>query len=85
MTYNVNDLPIVIFNGIEELSQLALAANLDKLQQQILSSGIEILKSTGEFDSCLTICFNQPPTDMIWATFTKHFTQVHTKKLEESL
>ena len=71
MSFNVNDPPIVIFNVIEDLSQLATAANLEKLQQQIISYGIELLISTGEFSTSLTTWFNCPPADMTWATFKK--------------
>ena len=71
MTCNINDSPIVIFNAIEDSSQLATAANLEKLQQQITSYRIELLKSTSAFDTSLTTWFNCPPVDMTWVIFKK--------------
>ena len=45
MIYNINNPPIVIFNAIQDLSQLATSTNLDKSQQQIISHGIGLLKA----------------------------------------
>ena len=53
MSGNVNNPPIVIFNAIEDLSQLATVANLEKSQQQ-KCYGVELLKSNGEFNTSLT-------------------------------
>ena len=73
MAYNVCNLPIIIFNAI--FSQLTITVNLEESQEQIISYGIDILKNTGEFNTSLTTWFNQPPADMTWANFKKHFTQ----------
>ena len=71
MSYNVNNRPIIIFNAIEDLSQLATAANLEISQQQIMRYRVELLKSTGEFDTTLTSWFYCPPADTTWVTFKK--------------
>ena len=75
MFYSINNPPIVIFNAIWDLLQLATAANLEKSQQQIMSYGIELLKYNEEFDKSLTAWFNRPQAIMTWAIFKKTFFQ----------
>ena len=82
MVYNANDSLIVIFNAIEDLLQLATASNLENLQKQIISYGIELLKNNGEFDTSLTTWINCPPADMTWATFENQFLEAHTNLLK---
>ena len=64
--YNTTDPPIVIFNAIEELSNLSKTANLEKLQQQITNYGLEILRQNGEFKTSITTWINKPPFDLTW-------------------
>ena len=77
MVYNVNDPLVVIFNAIEDLANIASAANLEKLQQQIINYGIKMLKETGEFETSLTTWFDRSPAELTWANFKKHFNQAH--------
>ena len=44
----------MIFNAIKNLVSLSIAAKLPKLQQQIITYGLNTLQSTGEFDTSLT-------------------------------
>ena len=39
-----SDPPIIHFNAIEDLSNLSQAPNIEKLHQQIINSGLEILR-----------------------------------------
>ena len=57
--YSMIDPPIVIFNVIEDLVSLSIAAKLPKSQQQI----INIFKQIGEFDTSLTTWYNLAPAD----------------------
>ena len=44
MVYNVSNPPVVIYNAIEDLSNITVAANLKKSQQQIINYGVDLLK-----------------------------------------
>ena len=80
--YNTSDPPIVIFNAIEELSNLSKAANIEKLQQQIINYGLEILRQTGEFETSMTTWFHKAPVDLTWSNFKKYFTDAHTNLIK---
>ena len=69
--YSTSDPNIVIFNAIEELSNLSKAAKLEKSQQQIINYGLEILRQYGEFKTSMATWFNKPHTDLTWSNFKK--------------
>ena len=60
---SLTDPPIIIFNTIEDLVSLSMAAKRPKSQQQIITYGLNIFNSTGEFDTSLTTWYNLAPAD----------------------
>ena len=67
----------MIFNAIKDLVSLSIAAKLPKSQQQIITYGLNILKSTGEFDTSLTKWYNLVPAETTWHNFIKYFTKAY--------
>ena len=76
------DPPIVIFNAIEDLVSLLIAAKLPKSQQQIIIYGLNIFKSTGEFDTSLSTWYNLASVNTTWHNFKTHFTNVYNNILK---
>ena len=59
-TFHITNPPIDIFNAIEDLVSPFIAAKLPKLQQHIITCGLNILKNTVEFDTSFTKWYNLP-------------------------
>ena len=57
--YNTSDPPIILFHAIEGLSNLSKAANIKKLQRQVINYGLEILRQNGEFETSMTTWFHK--------------------------
>ena len=53
----------MIFNAIEDLVSLSIAAKLPKSQQQIITYELNIFKQIGEFYTRLTTWYNLTPAD----------------------
>ena len=79
---SLTDPPIAIFNTIEDLVSLSIAAKLPKSQQQIKTCESNIFKSTGEFDTSLTKWYNLAPADTTWHNFKTHFTNAYNNVLK---
>ena len=80
--YHSTEPPIVIFNAIEDLVSLLIAAKPPKSQQQIITYGLNLLKSTGEFDTSLNTWYNLAIVETTWHNFKKHFTNTYNNILK---
>ena len=49
MVWNLNDPPIIVYNTVEELVDLAAAGNLPKTKAQIVTIGVEMIRKTQDF------------------------------------
>ena len=76
--WNITDPPVVLFNLIEDLDTISTAANVTKTVNQRINYGLEIIRTTGEFETALTTWFARPPIEHTWANFKLHFTDAHT-------
>ena len=67
---------------MEDLSNLSKDTNIEKLQQQIINYGLEILRQNGEFETSMTTWFLKAPADLTWSNFKNHFTDAHTNLIK---
>ena len=85
MFWTLSDPPVTIFNAIEDLVELAEAANLPKSQAQIINYGLAIIRKTSDFEHALIAWYSRPPAEHTWQNFKSHFI-LHTvlsKKFED--
>ena len=60
MFWTFSEPPVTIFNAIEDLVELAEAANLPKSQAQIINFGLAIIRKTSDFEQALTAWYSSP-------------------------
>ena len=60
MFWTLSDPPVTIFNAIEDLIELAEAANLPQSQAQIINYGLDIIHKTSDFEQALTAWYSRP-------------------------
>ena len=72
----------VIFNKVEDLSDLSIAARADFLEHQLITIACVILINTGKYQTCIREWSRLQPNQKIWANFKTEFHQAH-KELKE--
>ena len=77
MFWTLSDPPVTIFNAIEDLVELAEAANLPKSQAQIINFGLAIIRKTSDFEQALTAWYSRPHAEHTWQHFKSHFVTAH--------
>ena len=77
-SWNIVDPPVCIFNLIEDLRSVPNAAGVPKIEAQLINYGLDIVRSTGEFENGLIAWEALEPADKTWSTFKNHFTDAHT-------
>ena len=77
--WNIMDPPVVLFNLIEDLEKIAEAANVPKTVGQRINYGLDIIRTTGEFENSLITWYARPNDQHTWANFKTHFTEAHTE------
>ena len=65
---------VVMYNKIDDLINLAAAANLPKTNEQIVNIGIHLIKKTNDFETALLAWYNRHPTQQTFREFRSHFT-----------
>ena len=65
---------IILYNPIEKLRKMAEATNIAYTENQILDSGLTVIRNTRYFEKALGYWENLPKADKIWARFKTHFT-----------
>ena len=68
---------VIIYNEMEDLKQIADAAQLPYTDAQFVNLGICLIKNTNDFDKGLTEWFDLP-LGQTYITFKKHFTKAQT-------
>ena len=71
------DLIVNIFNEIEDLKDLGVAADNKYSEQQLVKFGLHIIKSTGEFEDNLIIWHRLARVARTWDDFKTHFEAAH--------
>lgn len=72
--WNPNDSPDLLYNAIEELRDFAIAANLPKTPEQIVSYGLDAIVTTGAYEKGLLDWYTKPENEQTWFNFKVHFT-----------
>ena len=78
MDYSLSDPLITIFTKIEELEQLAIAANNPFTDSQKVQLGLAIIKRTHDFEKGLEKWYDRPTIQHTWVHFKTHFENAHT-------
>ena len=77
LLWNLSDSPVQIYNSIEDLVEIAEAENLSKSPEQVIISGLDIIRKSNDLKLSLSDWFNLHIADHIWTTFKNHFTNTH--------
>ena len=75
MQFSVTDPLTKLYTTIEDLDQLAQAANSPFLPTQLLRIAIRILKSTNDYTKGLSDWYERPVHEQTWPNFKTHFVQ----------
>ena len=78
MVWKLNDPPIIVYNTVEELVDLAAAGNLPKTKAQIVTIGVEMIRKTQDPETGLIEWFKRPAVEYTWNTFMPHLIEAHT-------
>ena len=66
MVWNLRNLLFILYNPVEEIVDLAAAANVPNKQYEIFTIGVEMIRKTQDFDKGLSECFEHPEAEHMW-------------------
>ena len=72
----------VIFNKVEDLSDLSVAARTDFSEQQLINIAYVILNNIGKYQPYIREWSRLPPDQKAWANFKTQFWQAHQELKE---
>ena len=72
----------VVFNKVEDLSDLSVAARADLSEQQLINIAYVILNNTGKYQIYIREWSRLPPDQKPWAHFKTQFRQAHQELKE---
>ena len=72
----------VIFNKVEDLSDLSVAARADFTEQQLINIAYVIINNTGKYQPYIREWSRLPPAQKTWTHFKTHFRQAHQELKE---
>lgn len=64
----------ILFNKIDDLMELAIAAELPKTDEQIVSLGLTLIKKTNDFENALLQWYQRHNSQKSYREFKNHFT-----------
>ena len=64
---------IILYNEVEDLQELAVAAQNPYSDPQIINLGIKLIKNMCDFEKGLTTWYDLPLADQTWIRFKTHF------------
>ena len=73
-TFLLTDPIILLFNEVEELQEMATAAQAPLTNQQIMNLGLKLIKNTADFEKALANWYATPTNCQTWVNFKTHFT-----------
>ena len=73
MEYNLSELLVTIFNEIEALAGLGVAANNAFSDMQQVQIGLRIIKNTNDFEKGIQTWYERPVAEHTWQNFKTHF------------
>ena len=75
--WDINDPIVILLNKIDDLVQLADAANMPKTEAQIVNYGLDVIKKTNDFEQALREWFSLPAMNQTYQDFKQHFMEAH--------
>ena len=73
MQYHPADPMILLFNPIDKLIKMGIAASIPYTEEQVLDIGLTVVRNTRDFEKALGDWEALPATGKTWKTFQKHF------------
>ena len=77
--WDLQDPPVLLFNKIDDLVQMATAANIPKTEAQIINYGLSTIKKTNDFEEALGTWYTRPLVEHSYINFKEHFTTAQRK------
>ena len=77
MAYELMEPLVTIYDEIEELEHLGVAAVNPYSQSQIVNYGLTIIKNTNNFETGIYTWIARPLTKHTWPNFKTHFEEAH--------
>ena len=80
--YNLLDPLVKVFDEIEELQHLGIAAKDPYSEAQLIKFGFQIIKNTHDFETGIEKWIDLPRQQKTWAKFKSHFESAHLRLRE---
>jgi translation initiation factor 2B subunit (eIF-2B alpha/beta/delta family) len=77
MVYNLQDPLVTMYDAIDELERLGVAAENPYTTRQLISFGLEVLRNTREFEDGIRAWNRRPVEEKTWEAFKEHFETEH--------
>ena len=77
MQYELLDPLVTMYDSIEDLEQLGIAANNPYAPAQLITFALHILKNTRDFEDGLRAWHKRPAVQKTWPNFKTHFEDEH--------
>ncbi len=82
MYYNITHPINVIFNKVEDLNDLSIAARADDTEQQLINIAYVIINNTAKYQHYIREWTRLPPVQKTWGNFKTHFCRAHQELKE---
>ena len=76
-TWDISDPPDDFYDIIENLITVAEDASMSKTNNQLVSYGLKIIRSTRDFENGLLTWYNKSNSDQTCSNFKVHFSKAH--------
>jgi hypothetical protein len=80
--YDISQPLVVMFNDIQELNELSIAADNEYTERQLVNIGIQLIKNTNDFERGLESWIIRPAVEKTWINFKAHFELAHTNLVQ---
>lgn len=71
--FDISEPLIAMYNEVEELKSLSIAASNEYTERQLVNLGIKLIKNMGEFEIALGTWLSMPVAARTWLAFKTHF------------
>ena len=82
MYYDITHPIDVIFNKVEDLNDLSIAARADYSEQQLINIAYVIINNTAKYQHYIRDWSRLPPIQKTWGNFKTHFRRAHQELKE---
>jgi hypothetical protein len=77
IVYNLQDPLVILYDAIEELERLGVAAENPYTPKQLIAFGLEVLRNSREFEDGIRAWNRRPLQEKTWESFKEHFEIEH--------